>query len=138
MKKLKSTNTANTLLGILIIFIILSLSFYIAHLKTNDSQIEKKFITKDTAKIEHIQYEKNKTIYKLSNGRKIIDDRDKTDWNQNENKKHAIINESKQQKLNKGNIITYKEEYINQQKKIFSNETLPQNGHAYTITKVKI
>lgn len=138
MKKLKSTNTANTLLGILIIFIILSLSFYIAHLKTNDSQIEKKFITKDTAKIEHIQYEKNKTIYKLSNGRKIIDDRDKTDWNQNENKKNAIINESKQQKLNKGNIITYKEEYINQQKKIFSNETLPQNGHAYTITKVKI
>lgn len=138
MKKLKSTNTANTLLGILIIFIILSLSFYIAHLKTNDSQIEKKFITKDTAKIEHIQYEKNKTIYKLSNGRKIIDDRDKTDWNQNENKKHAIINESKQQKLNKGNIITYKEEYINQHKKIFSDETLPQNGHAYTITKVKI
>lgn len=138
MKKLKSTDTANTLVGIFIIFIILSLAFYIAHLMTNDSQTEKKFITKDTAKIEHIQYEKNKTTYELSNGREIIDDIDKTDWNQNENKKYAIINESKQQKLNKGNIITYKEEYINQHKKIFSDETLPQNGHAYTITKVKI
>lgn len=138
MKKLKSTDTANTLLGILIIFIILNLAFYAIHLMTNSSQTEKKLITKDTAKIEHIQYEKNKTIYELSNGRKIIDDRDKTDWNQNENKKYAIINESKQQKLNKGNIITYKEEYINQHKKIFSDETLPQNGHAYTITKVKI
>jgi len=138
MKKLKSTDTANTLLGILIIFIILNLAFYAIHLMTNSSQIEKKLITKDTAKIEHIQYEKNKTIYELSNGREIIDDIDKTDWNQNENKKHAIINESKQQKLNKGNVITYKEEYINQHKKIFSDETLPQNGHAYTITKVKI
>jgi len=138
MKKLKSTDTINTILGIFIILIILSLAFYTVHLMTNNSQTEKKLITKDTAKIEHIQYEKNKTTYELSNGREIIDDIDKTDWNQNENKKHAIINESKQQKLNKGNVITYKEEYINQHKKIFSDETLPQNGHAYTITKVKI
>lgn len=138
MKKLKSTDTANTLLGILIIFIIFNLAFYAVHLMTNSSQIEKKFITKDTAKIEHIQYEKNKTIYELSNGRKIIDDIDKTNWNQNENKKHTIINKSRQKKLNKGNVITYKEEYINQHKKIFSDESLPQNGHAYTITKVKI
>jgi len=138
MKKLKSTDTINTILGIFIILIILSLAFYTVHLMTNNSQTEKKLITKDTAKIEHIQYEKNKTTYELSNGREIIDDIDKTDWNQNENKKHAIINESKQQELNKGNVITYKEEYINQHKKIFSDETLPQNGHAYTITKVKI
>lgn len=138
MKKLKSTNTANTLLGILIIFIIFNLAFYAIHLMTNNSQIEKKLITKGTAKIEHIQYEKNKTTYELSNGRKIIDDIDKTNWNQNENKKHAIINKSRQQKLNKGNVITYKEEYINQHKKIFSDETLPRDGHAYTITKIKI
>ena len=138
MKKLKSTNTANTLLGILIIFIIFNLAFYAIHLMTNGSQIEKKLITKDTAKIEHIQYEKNKTTYELSNGRKIINDIDKTNWNQNENKKHAIINKSRQQKLNKGNVITYKEEYINQHKKIFSDETLPRDGLAYTITKVKI
>lgn len=138
MKKLKLNDTVNILIGILIIFIILSLAFYTVHLMNNSSQTEKKLITKGTAKIEHIQYEKNKTTYELSNGREIIDDIDKTNWNQNENKKHAIINKSRQQKLNKGNVITYKEEYINQHKKIFSDESLPQNGHAYTITKVKI
>lgn len=27
---------------------------------------------------------------------------------------------------------------INQHKKIFSDETLPRDGHAYTITKIKL
>lgn len=80
------TSTINILIGILIIFIILSLAFYTTHLMKNSSQTEKKLIIKGTAKIEHIQYGKNKTTYELSNDREIIDDIDKTNWNQNENK----------------------------------------------------
>lgn len=120
----------------LLIFITLAIGLTIIINKGTDHNINKKLITHDTAKIKHINYTKNKTTYELSNHRTIIDNTKNTGFN-NENKKHVLINDLEQQKLNKGDIITYKEEYIKQHNKIFTNETLPIDGHVYTIIKIK-
>lgn len=103
----------------------------------SEHNIEKQLITHDTAKIQHVKYTKNKITYELSNHRSIIDNTEKTGFSKNRNKKHILINKLEQQKLNKGDVITYKEEHIKQNKKVFTNDSLPLNGHVYTITQIK-
>lgn len=124
------------LLAVLIFIMSLLGLTKVSHIMS-EHNIKKQLITHDTAKIEHIKYTKNKITYELSNHRSIIDNTEKTGFSQNRNKKHVLINKLQQQKLNKDDAITYKEEHIKQNKKIFTNDSLPLNGHVYTITEIK-
>lgn len=115
--------TVTTIRNILITILIISFTLITIVVFYNDKQPNKKLITKDTAKIEHIQYEKNDST-----------------WNDdNSQLKHIVINKVSSQNLSKNDIITYKKEHIKQPKfNIFvRDDSLPLNGYVYTITKIK-
>lgn len=132
--------TITTIRNILITILIISFTLITIVVFYNDKQPNKKLITKDTTKIEHIQYEKNKTTYQLSNGQSIINEKNDSTWDDdNSQLKHIVINKVSSQNLSKNNIITYKKEHIKQPKfNIFvRDDNLPLNGYVYTITKIK-
>lgn len=135
--------TKDSIIAIRMIFIITMTILFILFIMTmiyDDKQPNKKLITKNTAKIEHIQYEKNKTTYQLSNGQSVINEKNDSTWNDdNSQLKHIVINKVSSQNLSKNDIITYKKEHIKQPKfNIFvRDDNLPLNGYVYTITKIK-